>query len=260
VDDRVVGEERRQRILDVLTHQGFASLSEVMELTRASEATARRDLVLLERQGDLVRTRGGAKAISRPTTLEERFEMRRRRDRREKRLIAKLAAERIPDGATLFLNDGSSTYALAQSLLNRRLTVITSGLNIAQYLSATPATQVIVIGGSLRGTSFGTDGPLAVAAVTELHADLAVLGVDGITLEGGARANGLENAAVARAMKDHAARTIVLASPSKVGRDARMRIASWAEVDELVGASLPADFREALGAHGVNLVLPAGPD
>ncbi len=256
VSDRVVAEERRQSILDLLSHQSFASIAEVMQLTHSSEATARRDLVLLESQGSLHRTRGGARVITRQSSLDEEFEIRRGRDRREKLLVGKLAVDRIPEGATIFLNDGSSTYAMAQWLSRRSLTVITSGLNIAQFLSAFSKIEVIVIGGSLRGTSFGTDGPLAVDAIGVLHADVAAIGVDGVTMDGGVRSNSVEDAAVARAMSRHADRTVVLASSGKVGRDARVRILDWSEVDELVATSLPSDFREALKSAGVDFVFP----
>ena len=260
MSDRVVPEERRQTILDLLTHQGFASMAEVMDVTGASEATARRDLVLLERNGDLVRIRGGAKAVTRRTTLDEQFAIRRARDRREKRAVAKLAAGHLADGATIFLNDGSSTYALAQWLVDRRLTVVTSGLNIAQFLSACPSIEVIVVGGSLRGTSFGTVGPLAVDAIGVFHADVALIGADGITPRGGVRSNSIEDAGVARAMCAHAARAVVLASPSKIGRDARIQIVGWAEVDELVATSLPSEFLEALRTEEVQVTLPSGSD
>ena len=83
--ERLVAEERRRRVEELLRRQAVASLSEVIEVTGASEATARRDLALLERLGRLARTRGGAQAIQRHSTLEEEFEIRQSRDRREKR-------------------------------------------------------------------------------------------------------------------------------------------------------------------------------
>ena len=101
---RLVAEERRRRIEELVRRQAVASLGEVLEVTGASEATARRDLVLLERLGLLARTRGGARAVQRHSTLEEEFEIRQSRDRREKRLIAQRAAELIDDGMTLFLD------------------------------------------------------------------------------------------------------------------------------------------------------------
>ena len=179
---RPVAEERRRRIEELLRRQAVASLGEVMETTGASEATARRDLVLLERLGLLARTRGGARAVQRHSTLEEEFEIRRSRDRREKRLIGQRAAELVDDGMTLFLTDGTSAYALAQCLVHRHLTVITGALNIAQLLAGSAGIEVIVVGGQLRATSFGTTGPLSVDTIRSLHADVACIGADGVTV------------------------------------------------------------------------------
>jgi DeoR/GlpR family transcriptional regulator of sugar metabolism len=252
---RVVAAERRQRIRELLGRQAIASLSELMQVIGASEATVRRDLVLLEREGFLARTRGGARAIRKRTTLEDEFEIRQSRDRREKRLIGQLAAELLSDGMTLFLTDGTTAYALAQCLVHRRLTVITSALNIAQLLAGSATIEVIVIGGRLRATSFGTTGPLAVDAIGSLHADMAFIAADGITLSGGVRAISLDDAAVARAMSANASLTVVLASAVKIGVDARVRVIDWSQVDELVTTSLPSEFADGLRQHQVHVLV-----
>ncbi len=254
---RLVADERRQRIQDLLRRQAIASLSEVMEVSGASEATARRDLVLLERGGLLARTRGGARAIQRHSTLEEEFEIRQSRDRREKRLIGQRAAELLSDGMTIFLTDGTTAYALAQCIVHRHLTVITGALNIAQLLAGSAGIEVIVIGGQLRATSFGTTGPLSVETIGALHADVALIGADGVTRRGGVRAFSLDDAAVARAMSASAARTVVLASPAKIGFEARVRVIDWSRVDQLVAAPLPAEFADDLRRRGVAIVVVA---
>ena len=252
---RLVGDERRQRIQDLLHRQAIASLSEVMQVTGASEATVRRDLVVLEREGFLARTRGGARVIRQRTTLEDEFTIRQSRDRREKRLIGQRAAELLSDGMTVFLNDGTSAYALAQCIVRRRLTVVTSALNIAELLAGCAGIEVLVIGGRLRDTSFGTTGPLAVNAIDVLHADVAVVGADGITLGGGVRAFSIDDAAVVQAMSANASRTVVLASPLKFGVDGRVRMVDWAQVDELVTTSLPAELSDGLEQIGVHVVV-----
>jgi DeoR/GlpR family transcriptional regulator of sugar metabolism len=252
---RVVAAERRQRIRELLGRQAIASLSELMQATVASEATVRRDLGLLEREGFLARTRGGARAIRKRTTLEDEFEIRQSRDRREKRLIGQAAAELLSDGMTLFLTDGTTAYALAQCIVHRRLTVITSALNIAQLLAGSATIEVVVIGGRLRATSFGTTGPLAVDAINSLHADMAFIAADGIALSGGVRAISLDDAAVARAMSANASQTVVLASAVKIGVEARARVVDWPEVDELVTTALPTEFTDGLKQRGVHVLL-----
>jgi DeoR/GlpR family transcriptional regulator of sugar metabolism len=251
---RLVADERRQQIRDLLRRQGIASLPEVMQVTRASEATVRRDLALLERGGFLARTRGGARAVQQHTTLEEEFEIRRGRDRREKHLIGRLAAELLTDGMAVFLTDGTTAYALAQCIVHRRLTVITSALNIAQLLAGCGGIEVLVTGGRLRATSFGTTGPLSVDTIGVLHADVALIAADGVTLTGGVRAHSIDDAAVARAMSASATRTVVLASPSKIGLDARMQVVDWPQVDELVTTQLPREFAAGLKTRGVRVV------
>jgi DeoR/GlpR family transcriptional regulator of sugar metabolism len=255
LSQRLVADERRQQIRDLLRRQGIASLAEVMLATQASEATVRRDLSLLERGGFLARTRGGARAVRQHTTLEEEFEIRQGRDRREKRLIGQLAAELVTDGATLFLTDGTTAYALAQCIVHRRLTVVTSALNIAQLLAGCAGIEVIVIGGRLRATSFGTTGPLSVDTISVVHADMAFIAADGVTLAGGVRAHSIDDAAVARAMSASAAQTVVLASSSKIGLDARMRVVDWPQVDALVTTPPPEEFADGLRRRGVCVVV-----
>ena len=252
---RLVAEERRQRIRDLFRRQAIASLAEVMQVTGASQATARRDLALLEGDGVVSRTRGGARAIRRQSTLEEEFEIRQSRDRREKRLIGQRAAELLTDGMTVFLNDGTTAYALAQCIVGRRLTVVTSALNIAELLAGSAAIEVFVIGGRLRDTSFGTTGPMAADAIGALHADVAVIGADGITLDGGVRAFSIDDAAVVRAMSTNASKTVVLASPVKIGVDGRVRMVDWPAVDELVTTVLPSEFAVGLRKLGVHVTV-----
>ncbi len=249
-------QERRDLIRDLLLEQGVASLFEVMSVAGTSEATARRDLAELERQGFLARTRGGAKSLRQRTTLEEQFEIRRGRCRREKRRIGQLAADELSDGQTLFLNDGSTAYAVALSIVRRRFTVITSALNIAQLLASSETTDLLVIGGRFRETSYGTAGPVALDSIDGLHADVALLGIDGITVEGGVFQRSVDDAAVARAMSRNASRTMVLASPDKVEQTATARVMEWSGVDDLVVYSLPPDFEAAVRKRGVRVVAP----
>lgn len=229
-------------------------MSELMEISGTSEATTRRDLIYLERHGVLVRTRGGARIVPRRMTVEDEFEIRRGRERREKRAIGQLVASRLSDGSALFLNDGSSAYALAQCIARRPLTVITTALNIAQMLAGGGLTEVIVVGGMLRGTSFGTVGPLAANAIAELHADVAIIGADGVDLRGGVSQHNIDDAAVAKTMSRNARRTIVLAAPSKVDRVARAHTLDWSQVDELAAVALPPKFATELGQFGVRVI------
>ena len=55
--------ERHRLILSLLQERPMATVRELVELTKSSEATIRRDIGALDRQGKLRRMRGGAEAI-----------------------------------------------------------------------------------------------------------------------------------------------------------------------------------------------------
>lgn len=254
--------ERLDRILDVLARQGLASLAELRAATGASEATSRRDLEALARRGLVERTRGGARLVRRGSSLDEAFDRRRRRNGRAKAAIAARAAELVPDGAALFLNDGSTMLALARELARRPrdLWIATCGLNIAELLAREASFEVVVIGGLLRRSSFGTIGPLATGAVAELHADLAFLGCDGFHPGEGVRSNSVHDAEVGRAFARHADATIVLADASKAGNTARARAVSWDLVDRLITDFRDDELETALAEQGTEVIRVSVPE
>jgi DeoR/GlpR family transcriptional regulator of sugar metabolism len=254
-------EERLSRIVDLLAEQELASIAELRELTGASEATARRDLDELERRGLIERTRGGAHLIKRDSALDEAFDRRRRRNARTKAALAARAADLVSPGTAVFLNDGSTMFALAQELARRELElwVATCGLNIAELLARYPQIDVTVIGGSLRRTSFGTVGPLATGAIQALHADMAFLGCDGFDARDGVHSNSLHDAAVARSFVEQADSTTVVADASKLGNRARAKMLGWEHVGQLVTDAENDRLRQSLARSGTSIVRAAPP-
>ena len=252
-------EERHALLLDLLSRQQFASLDEMQRITGASPPTIRRDLSALERQGLLKRVRGGASPAAVASTLDEAFDLRRRRNAREKGAIALAAAELVGNRTSLLLNDGSTTLALAEELCSRAqaLWIATTGLNIGERLASVPSFEVNVIGGALRGSSFGTSGPLATAAISQLSVDITLLSCDGADLDLGVRFNTLADAEIAATMARQAGRMVVLADSSKIGQRAIAGTVGWSEVDVLITDACDAAWRERLHDAGVEVVLAA---
>jgi DeoR/GlpR family transcriptional regulator of sugar metabolism len=249
-------EERYAHLLDLLSRQPIASVDDIRNATGASTATIRRDLTLLESRGLIRRVRGGASLVAASSDLDDTFELRRRRHAREKGTIAVLAASVIEPRSSLFLNDGSTALAVAEELIARAqpVWVATSGLNIGERLATVAGMEVVVIGGTLHGSSFGTSGPLATAALSQLSADAALLGCDGLDFELGPRWNSLLDAEVAAVMGRQARRVIVLADGSKVGNVGRAGTLGWSDVDLVVTNKLDATWRELLRDHNVEVL------
>lgn len=250
--------EREALILHEVEQRRIVGLSELQAVTGASLPTLRRDLSRLAAQGSIERTRGGARAIDLPSTLDEEFESRRQRNAREKTLIGKLASALVPHDSMVFMNDGSTMLAFAHEIANAgtEVAVATSALNVAEYFAALPQIDVMCLGGFLRHSSFGTVGPLAVRSLEALTATVAFIGCDALDPGFGIMWRSVDDAHVAQVMAARSRTVVVLADSSKFGKQARASGLSWSEVDILVTDSVRPDFREQLAHNNVRLLCP----
>ena len=230
--------ERRDRMLDVLRRDLYASVHALAGETGASETTIRRDLALLESEGRLVRLHGGAELATelRSTTKpprEEPFETRRIVRSEEKRRIAKAAVTLCEDGETIFVDGGSTTYRMVEYLRARTLTIVTNSFAIAEELLQSRDTTVIIPGGIVYRDSRLILDPFGDQTFRNYLATTAFMGVGGIT-ESGALNNDSLLIRTERAMVEHSSRLIVMADSSKLGRTAPMRLCGLEAIDTLI--------------------------
>ena len=224
--------ERLSEILERLSDGGSVAVAGLARDLGASPATVRRDLQLLEEQHLLARTHGGAVAHGVVYELPLRYKGARSLD--QKRRIAAAAAATIADGSAIGLTGGTTTTEVARALATRRVTIVTSALNIASELAVRPNLKLVVTGGVARPESYELVGPLAERTLAELNLDVVFVGVDGIDAGGGLSTHHDVEAHTNRVLIDRAQRAVVVADASKIGRVAFARICSIDRVHELI--------------------------
>jgi DeoR family transcriptional regulator of aga operon len=183
---RLLVEERRRRILELLDRQERATVEELVARFRVTAVTVRGDLDALADAGSLVRSHGGA--LKRLDQQDVPIAVKETLHHVEKVRIGQAAARLIREDETIILDSGTTTAEIARQLKFlelKSLTVITNALNIAVELASLPHVRVIMIGGILRQMSSSTVGPQAEQMLRGLYADRLFLGVDGLDLEGG---------------------------------------------------------------------------
>ena len=152
---------------------------------KISQITIRKDLEILDSQGAVQRTHGGALPVEAGALLDPTLREKEKLHRKEKLRIAEAAAKLVEEGQSVLLDSGTTTTAIARALKDMsRLTVITNAINIAAELAGTHV-EVILTGGMLRKNSFSLVGPLAEETLRRLSADLLFLAVDGFDVAGG---------------------------------------------------------------------------
>lgn len=250
----LAAEERRNRLLELIRQQGFASLNDLVGRLQVSESTVRRDLDYLEETGVAQRTHGGV-FYTGPSPKLAHFDQRQSLHWEKKRRIAVEASRLIDDNDTILLDGGSTTYELAQLLVGRPLQVVTNSLPVANLFTASDRADLVLIGGYVHSKSGVSLGPYANTMLDSLNVRRAVLSVAGVNERGYYNSN-LLLVETERAMIAAADEVIVVADSTKFGHASLALMGALSEADILVTDSdIAPAWRETLAAAGVKLVL-----
>ncbi len=245
--------------LDAIRHhlyvQGATSIQALADAIGASVATVRRDLQVLEQQGAVSRTHGGAR-IARGAEAEIAFEAREKHNLAAKRAIAAAAFETIEPHSAVFLDAGTTVLQLVRRLRvsPMPLTVMTNGLAVAQELMTVPKVRVTLLGGQLRVENACLVGPAAEAALDRLWVDHLFLGASAIGDDRRIYSVDAAEASLNALMRTRAAVVTVLADASKFGRRTTHAVLDLeAPLRLITDAALSAERQAALRKAGVTL-------
>src|SRR5438874_11379680 len=192
--------ERRQAIARVIEEKTRASVIELSKRLSVSEVTIRKDLAVLEEEGNVLRTHGGAISVGR-SRAELAFEVRARLHRTEKSLIGAEAARLVEDGDSIALDASSTALQIARHLKARReLTVVTNGMRVATELAGQPSITVLMPGGAVRWEAHSLVGKWGTTMLRQLNIQKAFVGAVGFTLEEGLTDVNADEAELKKAM------------------------------------------------------------
>ncbi len=223
---------RHKEILELARKEGKVTVDGLAEMYNVTVQTIRRDLSDLADSGRLERVHGGAVAISGVSNIM--YEERRRLNETSKREIAQRCASSIPDNASVFMNIGTSTEAVARELLDHEnLLIVTNNLNIAHILAANPSCKIILTGGELRRSDSGIVGGLTAEMVKQFKFDYSVLGCSAIDADGDLLDFDDQEIMVSKAAIQRSRKVMVVADCIKFQRKAPLTICTLADVDVL---------------------------
>jgi DeoR family transcriptional regulator, glycerol-3-phosphate regulon repressor len=247
--------ERHNKILNLVKAHGFVTIEQLTREFKVTPQTIRRDINQLSAAGRIRRYHGGAGMGS--STENVAYTERKILCFEEKRRIAQSLAEQIPDHASLFINIGTTTEAVAQALIHhKRLRIITNNLNVATILSAKSDFEVIVAGGLVRHRDGGIIGEATIDFIQQFRVDYGVIGISGIDLDGTLLDFDYREVRAARAIIDNSRRVFLATDHTKIGRNAMVRLGNISEIDALfTDRQPPRGLVEILTQTEVNLVV-----
>jgi DeoR/GlpR family transcriptional regulator of sugar metabolism len=230
----VFAAERRQLILEMVRANGAVSLRELARVVQTSEVTVRRDVRALEAEGLLDRRHGGA-VLPGGFSREPGYPQKTHLAAAEKSAIADLAATMVAEGDAIVVGAGTTTQELARRLARvPGLTVVTNSLLVAQALAHANRVEVVMTGGTLRGSNYALVGSGAEQSLQGLRVTRAFVSGSGLSAERGLSTTNMLSASVDRALVNAAAEVVVLADHGKLGNDTMFQTVPSEAITHLV--------------------------
>jgi DeoR/GlpR family transcriptional regulator of sugar metabolism len=242
--------ERRDLLLARLAADGKVLAKDVAAKLGVSEDSIRRDLRDLAAAGLCQRVYGGALPVS-PAVADYASRTAIAVDGKDR--IAAVAAGLVRPGATVILDGGTSTLAVAKALpRDLEATVVTHSPTVAVALLDHANVEVFLLGGRLFRHSAVTCGAAAAEAAQAISADVFLLGVTGVHPDAGLTTGDAEEAAMKRTLARRAADTYVLASAEKLGAASRFTVLPFADIAGVITDADDSDQNvQKLAAIGV---------
>lgn len=252
--------ERRSQIAQMVREQGRVFVSDLVKKFNLTETSIRRDLILLEKDHRLKRVHGGA--ISIPGNFRtDTFAEKEKLQISAKGSIGKVAAKMINHGNIILLASGTTTLQIVRHIspelrMNNLITLVTSSLPVANEILTWPSPNLTILGGLYLPDYQATVGPQTINLLNDITADIAFLGADGLTVEGGATTANVLIAETDRKMVERARRTILVADSSKIGQAGFVPIRLISSFDMLItDVNAPPDFVDSVRQMGVEVIV-----
>ena len=171
--------------------------------------------------------------------------------------IAHVAADYIKDDTWIYLSSGLTGHEVAKKLLDRKLNVVTGGVDTAITLSEGNQLQIFIPGGNVVRAANGRllSGDWYIRALSEMRFDQSYISISGIDFTTGYSVNNSIELLHMEKIKEVSRETIIMADSTKFDYQAFMSVADLDYADTIItNNDLPDAYRDYFNAHGIKLL------
>jgi DeoR/GlpR family transcriptional regulator of sugar metabolism len=252
-------EERRQKIRTIISEYKKVNVIQLSKYFSVSEVTIRKDLALLEKEGLLIRTHGGAVISDKVAFVDQYLKPVDDAENLAKRSIARELSRHVLPGNLIFLGAGTTCTEIARELSGKeRLTVITNNMTAAMVLSGNINIEVFVIGGNLyrRRDNYTLIDRGIMDFFTDKYVDKIIITVDGISFKSGLTIHNEILAESYRHICEMAESKIICAISDKFNKNAFSSLSPLSGPDIFITDSQPPQgYMEYFTSHDVEVYI-----
>jgi len=252
----MLAQVRRKNIIELLEKQGSVKADALGRLLNVSLMTVNRDLTLLEKQGLVKRTFGGA-IPAYHTSIIQSWNQRLKTNPEEKTKMAQKAMELIQTGDAVFLDGSTTSMFLAKQIKDfKKITVVTNSLAIANELDGTSGITLISTGGEYKSETMTWVGPYAELMLKDINFDKVFFSSDGIHLKRGISEIYADNVSVKKAVIEASREVILILDTSKFDKVFLAKIADLSQIDFLItDKPVDKDIQEGFDKENIKVIV-----
>jgi DeoR family glycerol-3-phosphate regulon repressor len=232
---------RQKEIVNLVAQYGHVNTDDLVEKFKVSPQTIRRDLNELADENKIRRHHGGATT---PLTSENTaYTMRKTHQSAEKIKIGEALAKHIHNGASLFMDIGTTSESVARALVkhHKDLRIVTNNMNVALILMANDDFKVILTGGEVRNRDGAIIGETTIDSIRQFRLDFGILGISGIDSDGALLDFDYHEVKVKRAMMENSRKVYLTVDNTKFGRNAMVKLGLITELDRVITDKMPPE-------------------
>lgn len=254
--------ERRHKIIELLHAQQQVSVADMSDRFKVSDVTIRKDLRLLEKEGRLERTFGGAilPVLSEDYNHPSYIAPETLGDYEQKQMIGRLAADLVSDEDFIFLGPGLTCLEVAKHLKGKnRLSIMTMNISAAIELADVLEFKLISVPGDFtkRNGTYYVTGPLLFDYFKNTFFDKIFFTVDGFSIDRGFSVLDESTSKIFQGLLTQTKEVIVCTTASKFDKSAMAYLGPTDLANTIVTDSAPADaYQNYFAQRNIKLIYP----
>lgn len=244
---------RKQEIREQLREYKSVRIAELAASLNVTKETIRRDLQEMEKEGELIRTHGGAYILD---GVQNDLDISTRQilKLQEKNIIAQKCDNLIQTGDSIYLDCSTTAWAIARAITHRKITVLTCSLEIANILCTSDTVRLFVIGGEFSPSTRSFTGESALQNLKQHYVDKAIISCKSVDMEHGITDTSDFHAALHQATIEHSSQSYLAIDYSKLDKTSFAKVAPISSLTGIImERGFPISWIKYLSEHRVNI-------
>lgn len=245
--------KRLDMIQDYVNERGTASLDELVDKFGVSKNTIRRDVQDIIESGSLKKVYGGV-AVNKPVSTVS-YGDRQIRNYKEKQQISQAAARFIEEGDIIFIDSGTTTIEMVESIKDKELTIITN--NIDFIIKALPYENLKVFstGGMVERQTNSFTSADNDEIINSYNITKAFLACTGLSIKNGITNSLPLESGLKRSVVEKSAANFLLVDHTKFDKVALTTYCRIDQIDYIITDKIPDKYIEYANENQIKVVV-----